>query len=109
MTRGTHACLHISAEKAADSLPISALAVLVDVFFYFRKSSLGQHRFSEFQAELEVDQQKTLKHVPTRWLSIGRCVERLLKNWDPLTTFFKAVETAPGKTAFEQKSRVGVL
>ena len=30
-----------------------------------------------------------LKHVSTRWLSIGRCLERLLKNWDPLKVFLK--------------------
>ena len=100
--------VHISAEKGADSLPMSASAILVDVFFFFKNnSSLRQHRFNEFQAELEVDQQKMLKHVSTRWLSIGRCLERLLKNWDPLKAFFKAEETAPGKTAVEQKNRVG--
>ena len=109
MTHGTYACPHISAEKGADSLPVSAFAFLVEVFFYFRKSSHRQHRFSEFQVELEVDEQKMLKRVSTRWLSIGRCLERLLKNWDPLKAFLKADETAPGKTAVEQKNRVCVL
>ena len=93
--------------RGANSLPMSASAILVDVLLYFRKSSLRQHRFSEFQAELEVEQEKMLKHVSTRWLSIGRCLERLLKNWDPLKACFKAEETASGKTADEQKSRVG--
>ncbi|KAK3755432.1 hypothetical protein RRG08_008007 [Elysia crispata] len=30
-----------------------------------------------------------LKHVSTRWLSIGKCLERLLTNWEPLKSFFK--------------------
>ena len=29
-----------------------------------------------------------LKHVCARWLSIGRCLNRLLHNWDPLEVFF---------------------
>ena len=31
-----------------------------------------------------------LKHVCTRWLSIGRCLTRLLHNWIALKAFFKA-------------------
>ena len=30
-----------------------------------------------------------LKHVSTRWLSIGKCLKRLLTNWEPLKSFFK--------------------
>lgn len=47
------------------------------------------HRLADFQDLYDVEQQKMLKHVCTRWLSIGRCLERLLKNWDALKSFFK--------------------
>lgn len=36
-----------------------------------------------------LSKKKKLKHVCTRWLSIGRCVERLLHNWDPLKLYFR--------------------
>ena len=36
----------------------------------------------------DIEQKKMLKHVCTRWLSIGRCLNRLLHNWDPLKVFF---------------------
>lgn len=37
----------------------------------------------------DVEQKKLLKHVPTRWLSVGRCIDRLIKNWEPLRDFFE--------------------
>ena len=35
----------------------------------------------------DLDQRKMLKHVCTRWLSIGRCLDRLLTNWTSLLHF----------------------
>ncbi len=32
--------------------------------------------------------QKVIKHVSTRWLSLGRCIERTLKQWDSLESYF---------------------
>ncbi len=29
-----------------------------------------------------------IKHVSTRWLSLGRCIERTLKQWDSLESYF---------------------
>ena len=38
----------------------------------------------------DVEQKRMLKHVCTRWLSIGRCLTHLLHNWIALKAFFKA-------------------
>ena len=59
--------------------------LLTDIYFYFNKSSLRFARFSSHNKE----QLKMLKHVSTRWLSIGKCLERLLTNWEPLKSVFK--------------------
>ena len=81
--------IHIAAEKGANSLPVAVSEILVDIFYYFKKSSTRMHRLADFQDLYDVQQQKMLKHVCTRWLSIGRCLERLLKNLDALKSFFK--------------------
>jgi hypothetical protein len=31
---------------------------------------------------------KVIKHVSTRWLSLGKCLERTLKQWDSLESYF---------------------
>ncbi|KAH6947531.1 hypothetical protein HPB50_019664 [Hyalomma asiaticum] len=31
---------------------------------------------------------KILKHVPMQWLSLGKCLTRLLEQWQPLVSFF---------------------
>ena len=99
--------VHIAAEKGANSLPVPVSEILVDVFYYFQKSSTRKHRLAQFQEMHDVEQQKMLKHVCTRWLSIGRCLERLLKNWDALKAFFKEEQkTATGRGSAATQERV---
>ena len=33
---------------------------------------------------------KIMKHVSTRWLSLGRAISRLLEQWEPVKDFFKS-------------------
>jgi hypothetical protein len=70
--------IHKAAEKAAEVLPTAVEEILVDIHFYLKKSSKRQDELSSFQELHNLDQRKMLKHVCTRWLSIDRCLERLL-------------------------------
>ena len=90
--------VHIAAEKGAVCLP-GVEDVLVDIFHYFKKSAKRQCEFANMQELFDVEQKRMLKHVCTRWLSIGRCLTRLLHNWVALKAFFKAEkETHDKKT-----------
>ena len=31
---------------------------------------------------------KVIKHVSTRWLSLGKCIGRTLKQWESLESYF---------------------
>lgn len=79
--------IHISAKKAADALP-SIDDVLIDIYYYFNKSDSRKLSFKGCQDLYDLEQKRMLKHVCTRWLSIGRCIERLLFNWDALKDYF---------------------
>ena len=80
--------VHISAKKASEVLvPIDD--ILIGIYYYFSKSDCRKTAFQGDQKLFDVEQKKKLKHVCTRWLSIGRCVERLLHNWDPLKLYFR--------------------
>lgn len=81
--------IHIAAEKGANALPFCIDDKLVDIYYYLNKSSKRQTNLSKFQELNDVAQKKILKHVPTRWLSVGRCIDRLLENWESLRGFFE--------------------
>ena len=49
-------------------------------------------------------QNKILKHVSTRWLSIGKYLPPLLDNWSALYNFFKAQESAASGTIEKEKT-----
>ena len=84
--------MHIAAGKAANELPVKADDLLVDVYFYLEKSSKRKQEFKDLQTKAGVPMHKILKHVSTRWLSLGHCLERLLEQWDALLPFFQEEE-----------------
>ena len=79
--------LHRAAQMAASQLPFNIDEVLVDLYYYFDKSSKRLASLELLQEE--VKNQKILKHVQTRWLSVGKCIDRLLENWEALVQFSK--------------------
>lgn len=80
--------INLAAEKGAACLPAKFDEVLVDIFYYLEKSAKRKDRLVEFQGMHNTEVRKILKHVPTRWLSLGRCLTRLLEQWQPLVSFF---------------------
>lgn len=97
--------VHIGAKKAAQALP-GIEEVLIDIFYYFNKSEERKAEFSGTRLIYDVEQKKMLKHVPTRWLSIGHCLERLIQNWDPLKVYFKSQFEDVEKRRQKQNSRI---
>ncbi|KAL3831791.1 hypothetical protein ACJMK2_023495 [Sinanodonta woodiana] len=94
--------VHNAAKKAAGHLP-NLDEVLLDVYHYFNKSSSRQDRFKGDQELCGLEEKRMLKHVCTRWLSITRCLERMLKNWDALKVFFSEEKKAKHSLYAKQK------
>jgi hypothetical protein len=83
---------------------------LIDTFYYLDKSSKRQHSFKNCQLLLDLKESKILKHVSTRWLSITKCLQRILDNWDALYDFFKKEEEkAKGFAQTEKAKKMRVL
>jgi hypothetical protein len=89
--------LHLAAEKAAKELEVSIEDTLVDVYYYLEKSTKRKQSLHSFQDLCGEEQRKILKHGTTRWLSMGKCLGRLLEQWEPLTKFFHS-EVEPKKS-----------
>ena len=94
--------VHVGAKKGAAYLP-PVEEILVDVYYFFQKSTLRQSNLRELQELYDVEQRKMLKHGCTRWLSIARCIKRLLETWDPLKHLFH--EELKAKTTAEEKKK----
>ncbi|XP_040072417.1 uncharacterized protein LOC115328425 [Ixodes scapularis] len=80
--------INLAAQKGAACFPVKVDEILVDVFFYLEKSVKRKDRLKDFQRIHDIEVRKVLKHVPTRWLSLGKCLKRLLDQWEPLLSFF---------------------
>lgn len=80
--------INLAAQKGASCLPVKVDEALVDIFFYLEKSSKRKDRLKEFQRMHDVEVRKMIKHSPTRWLSLGKCLKRLLDQWKPLLSYF---------------------
>jgi hypothetical protein len=94
--------IHHAAEHASQCLPFSIDDILVNTYYYIDKSSKRIGALEEFQHLYDVKHQKILKHVPTRWLSIERCLDRILENWNALKMFFKKEAEQRKKTDSEE-------
>ncbi|KAL8561910.1 hypothetical protein ACOMHN_046700 [Nucella lapillus] len=94
--------VHIGAKKGTACLP-PVEEILVDIYYFFQKSTLRQSSLRELQELYDVEQRKMLKHGCTRWLSIARCIKRLLESWEPLKHLF--YEELKTKKAAEEKKK----
>ena len=62
--------------------------LLVDIFYFFHHSSKRISEFKAFQEFTEVDEDRILKHCPTRWLSLEKVVNRTLSHLPGLKIYF---------------------
>ncbi len=60
----------------------------LDIFYYFKYSAVKKEQFQEIQQLFNVANHTFLKHVHTRWLSMGASNDRLLEQLIPLKEFF---------------------
>ena len=86
-------CLcHLSALCAAaalKTLPVSIDELLIDIFYHFKHSSKRYSEFTAIRDEFEdIAPLRILKHCTTRWLSLERCVKRLIDQWPALHAYF---------------------
>lgn len=100
--------LNLAALKAANSLPHKIDQLLIDIYFFLDKSSKRVARLKELQGILGCESHEILKHVNTRWLSLGPCITRLLEQWEPLSALFLEISEDNASKSTQQKAK-GVL
>jgi len=82
---------HLSAlvtNKACEKLPLSCEKLIKGVATYISGSAKRCAVLGEFQDFFNVERYQILKFSNTRWLSLQKCVVRLLENWEVLKNYF---------------------
>ena len=83
---------HIAATEAndvfSDDISLNVEDILVDLYYWFDKSSKRKGKLSEYFDFCDQDYQQVLKHVSTRWLLLERCIDRALKKLPSLRSYF---------------------
>lgn len=100
--------INLAALKAANSLPYKLDQLLIDVYFFLDKSAKRVARLKELQSILGTESHEILKHVNTRWLSLGPCLGRLLEQWEPLSALFLELSEDKSSKSAQSKAQ-GVL
>ena len=73
-------------------LPVSLDELLIDIFYHFKHSSKRWHEFNEIKVEFSnMKPLKVLKHCTTPWVSLERCLKRLIEQWPALFCYFVKV------------------
>ncbi|KAJ8946591.1 hypothetical protein NQ314_008846 [Rhamnusium bicolor] len=92
---------HLATSKAYLKLPRHVEDLLRNIGSHFNRSSLRRSKFEEFQNFFNVDIHKILSPAITRWLSIKACVDRVLKQYEPLKHYLmESVLEDPSHTTY---------
>ena len=68
----------------------NAEELLIDLFFHFDYSSKRKNLLLEFCAFCDQDFYKILKFHSTRWLGLSTCIEKTLKMYPSLKSYFSS-------------------
>ncbi len=79
----------LTIKAGVNTLPIDIDQLFIDIFYYFYNSSKRNQQFADHWCSLFTSEPEAiLKHCPTRWLSLLRCVGRYLTQYEGLKTYF---------------------
>ena len=79
----------LTVKAAMKTLPVDIDQLFNDIFYYFYHSSKRKQNFHDLWCSLfTTEPDVILKHCPTRWLSLLRCVDRYIKQYDGLLSYF---------------------
>ena len=79
---------HLCAQKGAKMLSMQVDDFIIDLFYHFKRSVKRKATLREYMEFTNTEVKKIIKHVTTRWLSLGKSVDRTLMQWEALPSYF---------------------
>ena len=80
--------LHNTAKKATSTLRIDIESVVIKIYNEFSNSTKRVAILKDFFEWLDIEWSNNLQQIPTRWLSLVPALERLIKNYEPIKSYF---------------------
>jgi hypothetical protein len=79
----------LCAVAALTKLPVSVDDFLIDISYHFKYSAKRWTEYAEIRDDFsEIQPLRILKHCTTRWLSLERCIKRVIDQWPALYAYF---------------------
>ena len=86
--------IHNAARKAGDSFSkccgFDIEELCIDLYYWFNKSTKRKNGLQTYCTFCDQEYRAIIKHVTTRWLSLERAVERTLKQYASLRSYFRS-------------------
>ena len=89
--------VHNSFGKALEEFPLKVNDMAVEIHSFFKYSTCRTADFRFTQLEEDVEQHVFIRHVPTRWLTLGPVIDRITEQWAPLCSYFNELSKKPEK------------
>jgi hypothetical protein len=77
-----------AAKKACQQLDFDIENFVLKTFGHFSVSAKRRNSLKEIHEFCDNEFQEILRHIPTRWLSLLPCIDRILRSWEPLSKYF---------------------
>ena len=74
--------------KGLQSLSLDISDFIIKIYYFFHNFHLRCTNFEKIQSDLNVPKHAFIKHVSTRWLTIGPAAERILEQLPALENYF---------------------
>jgi hypothetical protein len=87
--------LHNAMQTAADLLPIDVESIVVKIYSHFYIYTVRVESLKQFCEESDVQYKQLLGYSKTRWLALMPAVERILKMFAPMRSYFLSLEKCP--------------
>ncbi|GFV99721.1 dimer_Tnp_hAT domain-containing protein [Trichonephila clavipes] len=79
---------HNCAKNALKVMPVDVENIVMKVFTEFSCSAKKREDLKECFDFFESEYREVIRHVPTRWLSLFKALDRMLSPWGPLKRYF---------------------
>ncbi|KAL4121392.1 hypothetical protein QTP88_013914 [Uroleucon formosanum] len=87
--------IHNAIQTAADCLPIDIECIIVKIYSFFYIYTVRVEELKDFCMFVEIEYKAILGYSKTRWLSLMPSVERILKLFPALKSYFLSLDKVP--------------
>ncbi|XP_017892308.1 uncharacterized protein LOC108632323 isoform X2 [Ceratina calcarata] len=80
--------IHLATCNACEKLPPHVEYLLLSLYRYFTTSPKKEESLKDIQEIMNMAKKKLLQSSTTNWLALSQCIDRVLKHWNVLYTYF---------------------